>query len=337
MRSQDSTGSKVQGASPAHKAAYRLFPSVAPTPPASPVCLQKAALLRVGSQRPRSSSLDDNGRSTVGIHQVRPSQLAVRRGCKNSISDLKPMSTVQELPLDSPILPARFTPRPPTAELPERHNRSSSAPGESLMTEHQGQGVQLNSLWSSTQAVSSTQTLIGLGLTLPAEQEDARPRSKRGPKRKLSLRLNLRTPEESPPPPPPPKSPRYHSRDSSVASTVSVASTAHSRSSSIQSRTSVRGDSPVAVAQSIISVKPTFVHHSHLSYQASVRTPPTVDEARESYFGETSNPLGSHPPSLPAKEPSRAKLAIIRKPAPLLPSKSAEEMSPRRYRHDPAI
>ncbi|TKA32898.1 hypothetical protein B0A50_01124 [Salinomyces thailandicus] len=296
------------------KPAYRLFPAVEPTPPASPASLQKAALARSESQRRRSVSLDDSTRSTAKTQQSgrRTDQLAARRGRNDNNSDLKPLSTVEELSLDSPTVPAQSTLKAATTGPDEGgHGRSSSAPIEALLGKQEKRG-RLQQLWSNKTALASTESLQGFGLRLGSDERQ-NPALGRGPKRKLSLRLNTQHDEDSPPPPPPPKSPRHrHSRESSAASELPRA---HSRNSSTHSQPSSRGQTPASVAQPVpcTTVKPTFVQHiSKASHSASMRMPPTALESRES----PSNPSSARSETV---RPDHGRLRMFRskKPAPL--------------------
>lgn len=319
---QETAGPKPPPAA-GHKAAYRLFPFSQPTPPASPASLQRATLAKAAdSCRRRSLSLDDTARNSTAHHYaLRQSQIAAKLARKASISDVKPMSTVQELPLDSPTVPSRYTPRCIATDPSDEngHGRSISAPSEcvqdiqvypplSLRTEH-GDGAKTPAGWSSEQAATSTRTLHGLGLTLPTNSERARPIATKAPKQKPNLRLHIRKHKEEPPPPPPPKSPRHHSRNVSM----------HSRTSSVQSRTSIRGGSPIAVAQTIAcaSVKPIFVNHG--AHTVPDRTPPTIPETQASYFGRSADTRVQDVMGSPGTERARPKKAVSRKPVPLLP------------------
>ncbi|KAK4547876.1 hypothetical protein LTR36_010595 [Oleoguttula mirabilis] len=306
LRSQEAAGSRPPTAA-GPKAAYRLFPSVEPTPPASPVSLQKAALSRVESQRRRSSSLDDTARTAAVNNAARLSQLTVRRGRKASVCDLKPMSTVQELPVDSPTVPARYTPKTVTSPVSEEagHGRSSSAPTECVRDSQQSTGATHVLAWMSRQAAASTQSLHGLGLTL---DEGKRPASRQGSRWKPNLRVNVGGDKEGPAPPPPPKSPRHHSRDSS----------AHSRTPSAHSRWSSTDGSPIAVAQSVActAVKPIFVNFRPGS-STSFRTPPTAPETQESYFLQNTDAEVRYVMGAPKVAPRRIKKMLLRKPLPV--------------------
>ncbi|KAI6817219.1 hypothetical protein KC340_g15560 [Hortaea werneckii] len=307
--------------------AYRLFPSVESKPSATSA-LQKHAAPNEEPQRRRSASLDDSSRINVvkdGVDGERAGQLAARRAQNGSTMQLKPLATVKESPPDSPTVPARYTPR--SALLPSdegRHGRSSSVPVHAALGE-QDKRAKFQQVWSNKAAAGSSQSLNALKITLPEERK--RVVAQRGPRRRPSAQQHIDTDDESPPPPPP-KSPRHHSRDSSAASNASTASTAqqHSRDANTRFRQPRRDrdQSPVSVAQSMsyTTAKPTFRHISKVSQSTPSRTPPTVLESRESYFGvppagkETSQP-----------EPGRDNILRSKKPAPLQPPSERTDQS----------
>jgi len=248
------------------KAVYSLFPTVEPTPPTSPIAFQKATRSKAQAAeavRRRSSSWDNAARTSSAVlrHGAhRPATVVSRNGRKGSAScDIKPMSTVQELPLDSPTVPARFTLKfgVNRASDDSGHGRSISAPSEyprDNVTQSPLAHSVANAVYQSEQAMTSAQTVHGLGLTVDEDSANEVSLSWTTPKYGPLLRLET-TRDKALPPPPPPKSPRYHSRNTSAA---------HSRTSSAQSHMSIREDTPVVTAQTVScsAVKPTFVTHT---------------------------------------------------------------------------
>ena len=90
-------------------AAYRLFPSVEPTPPSTPVVFHRSVSCRTpDAVHRRSASLDEARAGLVSRNVgLRPTPLVVRRPPRrgNNNTELKPMSTVLEIALDSPTVP----------------------------------------------------------------------------------------------------------------------------------------------------------------------------------------------------------------------------------------
>ncbi|KAI7279984.1 hypothetical protein KC345_g5023 [Hortaea werneckii] len=331
-----SLASDSAGARPTASArpAYRLFPSVESKPSATSA-LQKHAAPNEEPQRRRSASLDDSSRINLvknGSDGERAGQLAARRAQNGSAMQLKPLATVKESPPDSPTVPARYTPR--SALLPSdegRHGRSSSVPIHAALGE-QDKRAKFQQVWSNKAAAGSSQSLNALKITLP--EGNKRVVAQRGPRRRPSAQQYIDTDDESPPPPPP-KSPRHHSRDSSAASNASSASSAttsqqHARNANARFRQSGRDrdQSPISVAQSMsyTTAKPTFRHISKVSQSTPSRTPPTVLESRESYFGV---PCGGAETSQP--EPGRDNILRSKKPAPLQPPSEGTDQSPQPF------
>ncbi|KAK5678966.1 hypothetical protein LTS10_008621 [Elasticomyces elasticus] len=285
VKSQDITAVASRPVTAAQKPSYRLFPSVEPTPPASPkstVFSSNPAFSKSPEPvRRRSSSLDETARTpaTTPQHGMRSVFAPRRRPSRAGMSDMKPMSTVQEIPLDSPTVPTRFTFKSFASSAYSEdsgHGRSSSAPLDVARDEHasptsdkaakedliSGQSP----VWQNRQAAASTQTLHGLGLTMPPSLTELStlraPSAQRSSRPKPNLRLNLKFQKPDRPPPPPPKSPRHAHKSSLHSQNASF----HSRSSSAQSRTSSRASSrassPISTAHSVAyqPIKPIIVH-----------------------------------------------------------------------------
>ena len=290
LRSQETAGSKP-------RSAYRLFPAAESISTAGE------------SHRRRSSSLDDATRTSAAVHRHTPrlSQLGARRD-RERVPDLKPMSTVQELPLDSPTLPLRWTPRHAASSVLQEagHGRSSSAPGESLQNARQALHARQQPLsLSNGHPAAPPKALLGLGLTLPPVDQNEQAIALKSAGRQETLHVEVRK-QDSSPPPPPPKSPRHHSRNPS----------GRSRASSIQSPSFAEA-SPIVVVQTIAftAAKPTSVHHAVSG--APSKTPPTTQEGQGSYFSRsvealTKKNLGlSHSECRQTKQPSTQKPALL--------------------------
>lgn len=307
LRSQDAAGLTRPAAASGPKAGYRLFPSVDPTPPATPVSLQTVPPMR------RSSSLDDCARtSIVNQYASRLSQLAHRWPRKASVSEIKPMSTLQELPVDSPTVPTRYTPTtaaPPVSE-DGGHGRSSSAPTGCVRDNWVCTEATQALAWMNKQAATSTQSLHGLGLTFSRAEEARRPTSRQAPKRRPDLRIMTGGEEDGTPPPPPPKSPRQHSRESST----------HSETNSAHSRVSSTDGPPIVVAQTVActAVKPTFVNH-RTSSSGSIRRASTASESQQSDHVHDTDTQAGNVVGAPETEPLRVKKMLLRKPVPQPP------------------
>ncbi|KAK3620072.1 hypothetical protein LTR22_025750, partial [Elasticomyces elasticus] len=340
VKSQDTTAVASRLVTATQKPSYRLFPSVEPTPPASPkstVFSSNPAFSKSPEPvRRRSSSLDETARTpaTTPQHGMRSVFAPRRRPSRAGMSDMKPMSTVQEIPLDSPTVPTRFTFKSFASSAYSEdsgHGRSSSAPLDVVRDEHASPtsdkaakedltSVQ-SPVWQNRQAAASTQTLHGLGLTMPPSLTELStlraPSAQRSSRPKPNLRLNLKFQKPDRPPPPPPKSPRHAHKSSLHSQNASF----HSRSSSAQSRTSSRASSrassPIATAHSVAyqPIKPIIVHRpaSSKGSPASSGAPVAIDpgvRARDI--------MGT-----PMAERGRQIRAVFRKPMPRPPPKES--------------
>ncbi|KAK0934789.1 hypothetical protein LTR29_013646 [Friedmanniomyces endolithicus] len=348
LRSHETVGIGSRLAAATHKPSYRLFPPVEPTPPASPKTLVSShALLFNRAPEPirrRSSSLDDTARITTAPRHHGPEHIYTtrRRPSRSGLTELKPMSTVQEVPLDSPTVPSRFTFRSFASTVRSEdsgHGRSSSAPSDVLRDDvatpraaEQEMAPKRSPVWMDRQAAASTHTLHGLGLSLPLAVNEHReigsPPAKRGPKQKPNLTLDLK-PVQQPdrPPPPPPKSPRHSHKRSIHSHNASF----HSRSSSVQSKASSqmssRACSPIAIAQSVAyqPIKPIFVNRT-----ASARQLSTSSEAAIANATSEESRVRESMVSPPAERAPLTK-ALLRKAVPRLPSERAVRGSPTVY------
>ncbi|KAK1059995.1 hypothetical protein LTR74_012216 [Friedmanniomyces endolithicus] len=348
LRSHETVGVGSRLATATHKPSYRLFPPVEPTPPASPktVVSSHTPLFDRAPEpiRRRSSSLDDTARITTALRQHGPEHnyAARRRPSRSGLTELKPMSTVQEVPLDSPTVPSRFTFRSfaSTARSEDSgHGRSSSAPIDGSRDDdvapraaEQEMAPKRSPVWMDRQAAASTHTLHGLGLSLPpamvGKREIGSPPAKRGPKQKPNLTVNLK-PVHQPdrPPPPPPKSPRHSHKRSIHSQNASF----HSRSSSVQSRTSSqlssRANSPIAIAQSVAyqPIKPIFVNRP----AATRELPASSDAVISNAMSEESRPC--EPTVSPLAERAPLTKAVLRKAVPRLHSERSTRDSPTVY------
>ena len=204
--------------------------------------------------------------------------VAVKRGRKVSVTELQPMSTVQESPIDSPTVPVRYSLFPKAFE-DAVHNRSSSAPVGECIRDSQTlpqpiQPVQPDQapeprtkiIWTSKQAKSpplSPTNALGLSLPDVSKPSERQPRRQGPSKPKPNLTIAIHN--EDKPPPPPPKSPR-HSRDPSIQSAVS----------------SMHGDCPdsatVATPSSIMRAALVDTHGS------PIKTPAMLDAKQQTYF-----------------------------------------------------
>ncbi|KAI7327688.1 hypothetical protein KC315_g6974 [Hortaea werneckii] len=324
----DSAGSRPPTSA---KPAYRLFPSVESRPPATSGS-QKHAAQHGEPQRRRSASLDDSSRGNVIRDESdgqRAGQLAARRAHNGSTLTLKPLTTVKEFPPDSPTVPAQYTPRSALLVSDEgKHGRSSSVPVHAASGE-QDKRAKFQQVWSNKAAAGSSQSLNALKISFP--EDNKHDVAQRGPRRRPSAQAYVDTDEESPPPPPP-KSPRHHSRESSAASNASSASTLQQRARNANPHFRHPGRDrdhfPVSIAQpmSYTAAKPTFRHISKVSQNTPSRTPPTVLESRESYFGVA--PAGNETSQL---EPPRDNIVRPKKPAPLQPPSDRTDQSTQPY------
>ncbi|KAK0957104.1 hypothetical protein LTS16_023882 [Friedmanniomyces endolithicus] len=331
-----------------HKPSYRLFPPVEPTPPASPKTLVSShtPLFDRAPEpiRRRSSSLDDTARITTALRQHGPEHIYTtrRRPSRSGLTERKPMSTVQEVPLDSPTVPSRFTFRSfaSTARSEDSgHGRSSSAPIDGSRDDdvapraaEQEMAPRRSPVWMDRQAAASTHTLHGLGLSLtPAtieQREVGSPPAKRGPKQKPNLTLNLKPVQQlDRPPPPPPKSPRHSHKRSIHSQNASF----HSRSSSVQSRASSllssRAGSPVAIAQSVAyqPIKPVFVNRTASARQLPASPDATIPNAT------SEDPRACELTVSPLAELAPLTKAVLRKAVPRLHSERSTRESPTVY------
>ncbi|KAK0923707.1 hypothetical protein LTR91_001432 [Friedmanniomyces endolithicus] len=348
LRSHETVGIGSRLAAATHKPSYRLFPPVEPTPPASPKTLVSShALLFNRAPEPirrRSSSLDDTARITTAPRHHGPEHIYTtrRRPSRSGLTELKPMSTVQEVPLDSPTVPSRFTFRSFASTVRSEdsgHGRSSSAPSDVLRDDvatpraaEQEMAPKRSPVWMDRQAAASTHTLHGLGLSLPLAVNEHReigsPPAKRGPKQKPNLTLDLK-PVQQPdrPPPPPPKSPRHSHKRSIHSHNASF----HSRSSSVQSKASSqmssRACSPIAIAQSVAyqPIKPIFVNRTASARQLSTSSEAAVANAT------SENSQACEPTVSPPAERAPLTKAMLRKAVPRLPSERAVKGSPTVY------
>ncbi|KAK0871099.1 hypothetical protein LTS02_002028 [Friedmanniomyces endolithicus] len=348
LRSHETVGVGSRLATATHKPSYRLFPPVEPTPPASPKTLvsSNTPLFDRAPEpiRRRSSSLDDTARITTALRQHGPEHnyAARRRPSRSGLTELKPMSTVQEVPLDSPTVPSRFTFRSfasTARSVDSGHGRSSSAPIDGSRDDdvapraaEQEMALRRSPVWMDRQAAASTHTLHGLGLSLPPAMVEQRgiggPPAKHGPKQKPNLTLNLK-PVQQPdrPPPPPPKSPRHSHKRSIHSQNASF----HSRSSSVQSRTSSqlssRANSPIAIAQSVAyqPIKPIFVNRP----AAARELPASSDAVIPNAMSEESRPC--EPTVSPLAERAPLTKAVLRKAVPRLHSERSTRDSPTVY------
>jgi len=235
------------------------------------------------------------------------------------------MSTVQEQILDSPTVPSKYINQyvaAPTCTEESGHGRSSSAPTERAAAssayppfaprpeqEESGSG---RPVWMNRQAAASTQTLHGLGLSLPTDGGSPTNHPNKRPRQKPNLRIEIRNGEPPErPPPPPPKSPRHEYNAS-----------AHTRTPSAQSQTSTQEYSPLVVAQSMAytAVKPTFVHHN------TARSIPISQEQMKNalpHSRKASTQSSTH--SADVECGRNLKSALSRKPIPPVPQTEVAE------------
>lgn len=257
---------------------YRLFPSVEPTPPASPVSLhhhQRASLRNssaCGSYRRRSSS-EDNGRGARDA-QVAPHLLAnssdspPKDGRKGSIPELSILRTVQEDGHSDAASEVQGGVK--EAEKLEKARAFSDRTHNGFDSARLGRSTELCN--SSADGVlarpgfgsydeqrrphTANATVIGLGLEIPtASLDDNRPVSQGNPhgrsKPRPNLRINIvKRSDKAAAPVPPPKS-AQHSREVSAGS--SIDGSMHSPFL-VQDRSAVREErvASVALKQSIV-------------------------------------------------------------------------------------
>ena len=296
---------------------YRLFPSVEPTPPASPSSHRKP-INRPTDPRRRSASEDAAARRTIQRQEVPVRQVAVERGRNASVPDVKHMSTVQES-ADSPTVPAKYI-SPPFVSEDEIHNRSSSAPGDHRQRPRIHMRApsesKLRSAWTSRPTEQQPQADIGLGLTLPSTRFAPRtPRRTNPGKPKPNLRINVDHADR--PPPPPPKSPR-HSRDRSAASIQSGVSSMH-------------GESP----DSATVVTPGSIRAVlHGTATEPMPTPQPLQAAQASYF-QTGGPIRVREVAIPRDRRQQSESSIQQpqqsgsKPAPIkIPAPNIDKPMP---------
>ena len=141
------------------------------------------------------------------------------------------MSTVQELPNDSPTttVPVRYSVLP-ESPIDGLHNRSSSAPGEYVrdsqtlpVQEIKRKEVKVQTAWTGKQSGSQPPPgPKGLGLSLSGNiNSTAQPTKRVSSRPKPNLRIEIKN-EVDKPPPPPPKSPRHHARNPSTQLRASI-------------------------------------------------------------------------------------------------------------------
>ncbi|KAM3075153.1 hypothetical protein ACMFMG_007393 [Clarireedia jacksonii] len=107
----------------------------------------------------QSPTIDDRSMSSIGQgekdrHNIqRPKELSLNRRRKPSVTDLGPMTTVQENPMDSPTIPGR----------PPVHERSTSAPSSRWRQNPYGESL--------TTCIESPATVKCSAMHMEAEQE----------------------------------------------------------------------------------------------------------------------------------------------------------------------
>lgn len=217
---------------------YSLFPTVEPTPPASPALLKSISLSKAGAPRKaRSASLDETPRIAAEQQNAVVKTVAAKRGRKVSAAEIRHMSTVQEMPSPTVSIPYSYLPR---CSEDTGHARSSSAPGEFVRDSQTLPSARIDlskPQWVSKQA--DTHPAKGLVLSMPAsvsvdrldKRRDAPNAPNAKPKPNLTIEIKndprmkpnaivVREEDidyDAPPPPPPPKSPRHDSRNQSLS------------------------------------------------------------------------------------------------------------------------
>ncbi|KAK3721828.1 hypothetical protein LTR37_002994 [Vermiconidia calcicola] len=316
-----------------HRPSYRLFPTVEATPPVSPLSLQQKTLTKVAeTHRKRSISLDDTARTAAARQNVTLRTVAVKRGRKVSVTDVTPMSTVQESPVQSPSYSVL-----PRSSDDASHSRSASVPGD-YVRDSQTPPVKIDvnakPAWSSKQATSHPFAQPrgqprGLGLSLTPSNLSKRLSHRQGPTR-LRPNLTIEVKKETRPPPPPPKSPR-HSTNSSSSTAVSAVSAV----------SSVHGDSPPSATASTPGSLPRTGR-----IDTPIQTPATVVAKQQSFFPpqgalrvreviistEKNGPPDPTGPTLPTQSTDRPthqkpKAIDLDKPMPSLPLPSLPSSS----------
>ncbi|KAF2173058.1 hypothetical protein M409DRAFT_17008 [Zasmidium cellare ATCC 36951] len=253
------------------RASYRLFPIVEPTPPASPVTLQRVSLGKAaGNHRRRSSSLDhhhvakDQPSAATGHATSWASALRFRENSssnnsrKGSLPDILPLRAVKASSGDVSAKLQALPPRPHTAV--DRALEGSVGGRSNSVTEASTLGD--CSAPTGLEQDRENHAVAGRGLGVnfphtPALQPGRRVRSR--PNLRIAVSADHDHDEQRPPPPP--KSPR-HARDGSDESQQQH--TTPERHHAISNTAHVRDDSDtpstpsVAQKQALVSLSPTL-------------------------------------------------------------------------------
>ncbi|KAK4506878.1 hypothetical protein PRZ48_000611 [Zasmidium cellare] len=252
------------------RASYRLFPIVEPTPPASPVTLQRTSLSKAaGNHRRRSSSLDhhhvskDQPTSATGHATSWTSALRFRESSNNgtrkaSLPDIRPLRAVKASSGEVAAKLQALPPRPHTAVDRALEGsvggRSNSVTDNSTLGDYRAPSTRLDH-HGETHAVA----VHGLGVNFPhtpALQPGRRVRSR--PNLRIAVSAGHEQDEQRPTPPP--KSPR-HARE---GSDESQQHTTPERDHATVNSAHVRDDSDppstpsVAQQQALVSLSPTL-------------------------------------------------------------------------------
>ena len=209
-------------------ASYRLFPTVEPTPPASPVTLKRDSLRRAsGAYRRRSSSVEKGLKeaSASASHTTsQPSRssststTSLRDSRKVSLPDIKTLQSVREV--DS----AAATPSPGSFDrrnlvcAASDHIRTASAPERSPTSDGSGRAAIGNARYGEGTVISVSGDLARssapMTSNLSSPSSGGHLRSRRS---KPNLRITVKKDSVEQRPPPPPKSPRHYQKEADHA------------------------------------------------------------------------------------------------------------------------
>ncbi|KAI9681482.1 MAG: hypothetical protein M1817_002766 [Caeruleum heppii] len=303
---------------------YQLWPSLHPTmnkPPPAPeriVVEEGEKVVAKSIVRPMSPKTAYGMRTLLSTSPVSKMRMSQKRRRKPSVTDLTPMTTLQEMALDSPTIPGR----------PPLHERSISAPGTSLSPDMPGviDGVSQSTLLVPNEIVIRTKpspvnvhTIKRKSLSPPNLTRLVIPSG--SPNAPLVARIpspqpcgsspRRRVPSPQPsgdvfdddrPPQPPPKSPRMDGRGSPRpkgpvnpvnASTVSLPSSV--------------SETPITAPEERSAPKPWISPNRSQSPTTYHRTSPDPAATERGRPKQRSDSLPDHSPS------------VVRKPSPAIP------------------
>lgn len=251
------------------RASYRLFPIVDPTPPASPVTLQKATISKAaGTHRRRSSSLDHHHNvakerqpSAAGGHatswtsalRFRDSSNTSTSSRKASLPDILPLRAVKASSGEVAAKLQTLPPRPHTA-VDRALEGNVDGRANSITAPSSLGDCNVPSRLEQDGGISSA-AVTGLGSNFrltPAARPGRRVRSRPN----LRITVSADHHEDEQPPPPPPKSPRHAREGSDQSQQQTTLERRHA--------THVRDDSDppntpaIAQQQAIVSLSPTL-------------------------------------------------------------------------------